>query len=282
MSAYNVTKHSEIFEHCVCPSEFFGIQCEHKLAICPGGDHVCLHGSQCVAHNEGGTDGDEIKYTCDCDQAFDAVERYAGSFCQYTSTDICTINGQPGMGKANFAFCVNNGSCKGKVKDGEDPPGCMCPKGYTGDHCEYLSEDNHDDLEDDADGNSFAEDSRDGKDDTASAGSSSSSVSPTNNESSKPSLLVLAVSSAVIFIVLLFSILILRALFCGLSKEDVLQGALAEEETRSSAVTISKSSNNAINTSHGDDNDSLEEVEDYVNDHANVLTESEMENVQIV
>jgi hypothetical protein len=48
------------------------------------------------------------------------VEKYAGKFCQYTSTDICTRNGRPGVGKANFAFCVNNGRCVKKVDDTEE------------------------------------------------------------------------------------------------------------------------------------------------------------------
>jgi hypothetical protein len=114
MSSFNITQ-SQLFEHCVCADGYFGLQCEHKLEICPGGDHVCLHGSKCVAVDEG-NGSEATKHTCDCDDGFDAVEKYAGKFCQYTSTDICTENGQPGVGKANFAFCVNNGICKKKGK----------------------------------------------------------------------------------------------------------------------------------------------------------------------
>ena len=106
---------------------------------------MCLHGSQCLAKNEGNSTVGEMYYMCDCDAAFDSLEKYAGKFCQYSSTDICTKNGQPGMGKANFAFCVNNGICKGRVEDGEDPPGCTCPDGFYGDHCEYLEEEKEED-----------------------------------------------------------------------------------------------------------------------------------------
>ena len=115
LSRFNMS-HTALWEHCVCPEGYFGIQCEHKLEICPGGDHVCLHGARCVPTEEasGGTG-----HKCDCDHGFDAFKRYAGKFCQYSSTDICTENGQPGMGKANFAFCVNDGQCKKKVAENE-------------------------------------------------------------------------------------------------------------------------------------------------------------------
>jgi hypothetical protein len=73
MSHYNIS-HSQLFEHCVCPDGYFGLQCEHKLEICPGGDHVCLHGSKCVAQDEG--EGGQTTHKCDCDDGFDAVERY--------------------------------------------------------------------------------------------------------------------------------------------------------------------------------------------------------------
>lgn len=105
-----------LWEHCVCPEGYFGIQCEHQLEICPGGEHVCLHGSKCVPDDEM---GDENKHSCDCDAAYNSLEQYAGKFCQYTSTDVCTKNGMLGVGKANFAFCVNNGKCKASVETTE-------------------------------------------------------------------------------------------------------------------------------------------------------------------
>jgi hypothetical protein len=76
-----------------------------------------LHGSACVAEDEVGEDG---QHTCNCDQATSGVEMYAGKYCQYTSTDICTKSGKPGVGRANFAFCVNDGVCKSKVSDNEE------------------------------------------------------------------------------------------------------------------------------------------------------------------
>jgi hypothetical protein len=81
---------------------------------------------------------DDKAHQCDCEDGFDALHKFAGKFCQYESTDICTKNGQPGVSKANFAFCVNNGDCKGRVDDTQEHPGCTCPAKYTGPHCEFI------------------------------------------------------------------------------------------------------------------------------------------------
>jgi hypothetical protein len=127
--------HTDTWEHCVCPDGYFGVQCEHELEICPGPNpHVCLHGSKCVAQDE----TTSLSHSCNCDAGFDSIEKHAGKFCQYTSTAICTKNGQPGVGKANFAFCVNSGTCKAQVEDNESHPGCICDEEFAGDHCEFL------------------------------------------------------------------------------------------------------------------------------------------------
>lgn len=115
LDKYNVTNIN--WEHCVCPEGFFGMLCEHQLDMCPGGEHVCLHGSKCVAVNETNPDGSD--HVCDCEHGFNSLEKFAGKFCQYESTDICTKDGKPGVSKANFAFCVNNGKCKGRVDNNQ-------------------------------------------------------------------------------------------------------------------------------------------------------------------
>lgn len=102
------------WEHCVCPQGYFGIECEHQLEICPGGQHVCLHGSTCVNSTQGSD-----QHTCNCDKASTGSQLFAGKFCQYSSTDICTTSGKPGAGKATYAFCVNSGKCKSKVSNSE-------------------------------------------------------------------------------------------------------------------------------------------------------------------
>lgn len=78
---------------------------------------MCLHGSKCVPTN---TAADGSEHTCDCEEADTSVEKYAGKYCQYSSTDICTKNAQSGLGNGNFAFCVNDGKCKSKV-DANEP-----------------------------------------------------------------------------------------------------------------------------------------------------------------
>mmetsp|Transcript_4598 Transcript_4598/g.11825 ORF Transcript_4598/g.11825 Transcript_4598/m.11825 type:complete len:741 (+) Transcript_4598:231-2453(+) len=285
MSEYNKTHHSELFEHCVCTPEYFGVQCEHKLEICPGGDHVCLHGSQCMAMNEGGTSVDELDYTCDCDTAFDSLEKYAGKYCQYTSTDICTKNGQPGMGKANFAFCVNNGVCKSKVDDGEDPPGCFCPERFYGDHCEYLDTTDHFDGGYDDDGDydgGYADD--DYKYQYYSTAEPQPQATP---QSSKYALnqrgVVMGLSAAVIVIVVIFIAVVLRTLItANLSqggKAADIQAAITEEET---AAGYDANASGIIYSNSGDSTLDDIEVDDYVNNHATVLTDKEMHNVQLV
>jgi len=270
MKDFNATHHSELFEHCICPHNYFGVQCEHRLEICPGGDHVCLHGSKCVAHDEG-ENADSTYYTCDCDSAFDALDKYAGKFCQYQSTDICTTNGQPGMGKANFAFCVNNGICKGRVRDGEDPPGCDCPEGFEGDHCEYLI------VEEDDEFSAF--------------GIDHGSLKPPPRRSSGESLVV-GLSAVVVVLVAFVIGLVVRALLYpelanSKSKANV-QAALDEEErgaSSSSTASCAADTVNGVVVPRSDSGDgSLEDVDiaDYVNNNGSVLSQHERNNVQVV
>ncbi len=223
---------------------------------------------------------------CDCDSAFDSLEKYAGKFCQYSSTDICTKNGQPGMGKANFAFCVNNGICKGKVEDGEDPPGCTCPEGFYGDHCEYLEEEKEED-EGKFDGGVDVDPNVEVLDDDYQtppiarprpAVTKPSPVVATAAESKGPKKVVLGLAVAIIATVVIFVGVIVRALFKGPSAADI-KDALSEEDTSSEAA-----SNVSGIVQSGSGDGSLEdiEVDDYVNNHSNILTDKEMTNVQIV
>jgi hypothetical protein len=132
VSHLNQTFDDEHFAHCVCTEGFVGLTCQHKLEVCGDEEHVCLHGSTCVEHENG-------KHTCDCSQADEIVGKndkpiFAGDSCQYTGTDICTI-GEDYPGKPLY-FCVNGGSCKAQVAASLPDPGCTCPDGYTGPHCE--------------------------------------------------------------------------------------------------------------------------------------------------
>jgi hypothetical protein len=105
--------------------------CEYRVEICDD-KHVCLHGSKCV--------GDLIDgYSCACEEADwknDETSAFAGDSCQYTATgtDICTI-GEEYPGKPLY-FCVNSGICNAFVPGDKPNPGCSCPEGWMGIHCE--------------------------------------------------------------------------------------------------------------------------------------------------
>lgn len=131
----NQTFDSEHFAHCVCPEGFVGLTCQHKVEVCGNEEHVCLHGSTCVEHENG-------KHTCDCSQADENIGSnhkpvFAGDSCQYRGTDICTI-GDEYPGKPLY-FCVNGGICNARVAADQQDPGCSCPDNYTGPHCEVRN-----------------------------------------------------------------------------------------------------------------------------------------------
>jgi len=126
LSHLNVT-HSNDFEHCVCPNGFIGLQCEHKIEVCPdNGHHVCLHGSTCI---KDGT-------SCDCEAGSTSYEKLAGKFCQHQSTEICTKSGTDVVGDSKFAFCVNGGICTYNERRAQ----CNCTEAFYGPHCELLKQ----------------------------------------------------------------------------------------------------------------------------------------------
>jgi hypothetical protein len=53
--------------------------------------------------------------------------------CEHAATSFCEY----GVAVSKHAFCVNGGTCKDTIVGDEVHPGCTCPDGYTGDHCEY-------------------------------------------------------------------------------------------------------------------------------------------------
>lgn len=108
-------QYNDDFEHCVCPIGYVGLQCEHKLDICPGGEHACLNGGDCITTIDK-NNNNQINYECNCDDAVINDTRYAGEFCEMQSTEYCTIDKQiPLGGDAINAFCTNGGTCKGYV-----------------------------------------------------------------------------------------------------------------------------------------------------------------------
>jgi hypothetical protein len=103
--------HTEDFQHCVCPVGFVGLLCEHKIELCPDGEHLCLHGASCT------TNGDES--SCDCSSTdSDLADVFAGAHCEHPATQVCTI-GEPGPAKP-LSFCVNFGTCMKNVTADEE------------------------------------------------------------------------------------------------------------------------------------------------------------------
>jgi len=128
----------ETYQHCVCPVGYNGLYCEYEVETCPGTQHLCMHGGRCVPDGSG----------CDCTDAndngnqqdkggFNAGNVYVGDSCEHSATDICTVT-RPGPGKP-LSFCVNNGTCKRQITSDESHPGCDCPAGWKGPHCELQS-----------------------------------------------------------------------------------------------------------------------------------------------
>jgi hypothetical protein len=108
ISSLNMTNNQD-FEHCVCPDGFVGHTCDIEIDKCQGDKHICLYGAKCVEDGDG--------HKCDCEGAFTTYEKFAGGSCQHKSTVFCTSSGDPGIGKDNLSFCVNNGTCV-ENKDG--------------------------------------------------------------------------------------------------------------------------------------------------------------------
>ena len=134
------TSFSDSGEHCVCPHGYVGLQCEYHVDVCPGAEHVCMHGSSCVPgqQQEDGTNAGTISFTCDCSDADPSTRhRFAGNYCEYQATDYCTEDGDI-VPKSSDLFCTNNGVCLDHMALGEEHPGCLCPDGYEGSHCEFL------------------------------------------------------------------------------------------------------------------------------------------------
>lgn len=146
--------------YCVCPTGYTGSFCEIKLIVCSNAvaaasdpkqqkqQMMCPNGKACQrAVDDSGVEF----FHCACDfAASDLSLPYAAKFCEHTSTTFCHLDGDSTTldakkkqdrhslgGTARSSFCTNGGSCKEiEVKGGRHHPGCNCPAGFTGQHCE--------------------------------------------------------------------------------------------------------------------------------------------------
>jgi hypothetical protein len=62
------------------------------------------------------------------------------------STEFCTIDGGiplqvSGTDTPSAQYCTNGGKCKRKVLYSERHPGCHCPNGFKGEHCQFVDYD---------------------------------------------------------------------------------------------------------------------------------------------
>ena len=113
------------FEYCICHPGFIGLHCEHKIEICLGGEHVCLHGSTCVAY------GNELSCDCSASTSF----TLAGPSCEHKNFVTCNLGEVHAVQPRSF--CVNGGICNSLVSGSEAHPGCECPdEQWVGPHCE--------------------------------------------------------------------------------------------------------------------------------------------------
>jgi len=137
-SSYTLNGQSFQLNQCQCEDGWGGVLCDEVGKSCPDGTK-CYNGAECAERKTKMETKGVNQYYCDCQTAYDHSS-FAGQMCEAPATQICEY----GVSVSKSAFCTNGGQCKDVVvKDssGEDVthPGCKCPDGFVGDHCEYLS-----------------------------------------------------------------------------------------------------------------------------------------------
>jgi hypothetical protein len=132
--------HSSQQEHpgCYCPYPWTGEHCENHLEISAGklvfssadddddddgidgsypfsleacGDDglYCSHGAMCLQH--------EGRFLCDCTTTSSSIPMaFSGSSCEHKASDIC-VAGE--VSSKPQAFCLNDGTCKAEVEEGD-------------------------------------------------------------------------------------------------------------------------------------------------------------------
>jgi hypothetical protein len=77
-----------------------------------------MNGGECIPVR----DNTGLRFECDCLAAKHQTAKYAGEYCEFQSTEFCTIDGLKPKGGAvnNDAFCVNNSNCRGQASEDEE------------------------------------------------------------------------------------------------------------------------------------------------------------------
>jgi hypothetical protein len=115
------SKSSDRGEFCQCRLGFAGPECQFEADVCGEAEHICLHGTKCVA------DLDEIQsYRCECPSVnnTDEISFKNETFgtCVQPRTEFCTPKDghlEYVGGMAIAAFCVNGGKCADVDKGGQ-------------------------------------------------------------------------------------------------------------------------------------------------------------------
>lgn len=131
-------------ERCQCEHDYAGSDCSLRIEYCPeavdgldGSISTCLNGGKCVEKEiyaeSSGSGPASVQWRCDCRYATGNAEAYAGTQCEFPSTQSCLVGGA----ESDYAFCVNGGDCIREIVRGQDHPGCTnCPN-FEGRHCQY-------------------------------------------------------------------------------------------------------------------------------------------------
>lgn len=137
-STYTLNGQNFQLDQCQCEEDWGGVFCDEVGNSCADGTK-CYNGAACAPRkNEMMETKGVNQYYCDCKTAYD-YSSFAGQMCEAPATQVCEY----GVSVSKSAFCTNGGKCNSVVvKDstGEEVthPGCKCPDGFVGDHCEYL------------------------------------------------------------------------------------------------------------------------------------------------
>lgn len=122
---------------CKCDEGYTGILCESEVQVCPDEKRRCYNGGVCqeLFHTGPGMLGQPFKdrkFKCDC-SVIDPTSPFAGLECEHPAEQICSL-----MTIEKNSFCVNGGTCKDIVFTEDLHRGCTCPKGFEGEHCEFV------------------------------------------------------------------------------------------------------------------------------------------------
>jgi hypothetical protein len=107
--------------------------CDDEIG--PNGERACFNGGVCLEREVyDAVTGDFTEWICNCREAVGEAAVYAGFQCEFPAEKSCLLDASV---ESMYAFCTNGGICKGRVKDGQPHPGCICPAKFGGLHCQY-------------------------------------------------------------------------------------------------------------------------------------------------